>query len=328
MQKTLSSSKTKSKPTKHLNLLWVGFAFIIFAAVCLIVGAFVDKSLSQALAGKTYKPDRWNHSFGNYFSFIPGTLCSIFIAFLASAVILSQPYQFKARGGKIAYYIIAYGLLGFCVWYQCFDGGVREIYYALGHDHTFDINDDRMCILYTTLMCIGFMVPSSLIIIFKCKKYRSDMFKWAILGIMVVALAWLIMVLMKNNLSRIRYRFITDGTPINNPRQTFKPWYSLLWLQSEGAGFTFASFPSGHTMWATTLLLILPLLSLVFKHKTWLQIITISFIGMIMILTMFARIQAAYHYLSDTAASILLFGTTFTACYFVMYKFDWHKKHE
>jgi hypothetical protein len=58
MQKTLSSSKTKSKPTKHLNLLWVGFAFIIFAAVCLIVGAFVDKSLSQALAGKTYKPDR------------------------------------------------------------------------------------------------------------------------------------------------------------------------------------------------------------------------------------------------------------------------------
>jgi membrane-associated phospholipid phosphatase len=253
---------------------------------------------------------------------LPGTLCSFLVAFVMCAAILAQPWIFVHRFYKVTYYLVAYLLLGATVWYQCFDGGVREMYYSFTNNHDFNMNTDHFSLLYSFLMTAGFMGVSSLLIIFKFKQRHVQLFKWAIFAIIVISISWLIMVLMKNNLPRDRYLALFDSSN-NFHQELFKPWYSLLWNQSSGGGFLHASFPSGHTTWAVTLLLLVPLAATVFEIKKGWQIVIICLIAALTILTMYARISAGYHYLSDTAASLLLISSCITAGYAVFYKFNW-----
>jgi hypothetical protein len=172
----MKHSTKENQTVKSISVSRIGIYFILAAIILLIIGAFLDLQFSKIVAGTDNT--KWATSFGQYFSFLPGTLCSFLVAFVMCAVILCQPWVFVHRFYKITYYIVAYVLLGAAVWYQCFDGGVREMYYSFTNDHNFNMNTDHLSLLYSFLMAVGFMSTSSLIIIFKCKKHHIHLFKW------------------------------------------------------------------------------------------------------------------------------------------------------
>ncbi|WP_244516829.1 phosphatase PAP2 family protein [Alkalicoccus daliensis] len=85
-------------------------------------------------------------------------------------------------------------------------------------------------------------------------------------------------------------------------------------IEAFGVNFEMASysFPSGHTMRITLLMLVLTfllfkLVPLQTKSKNW----VLSIGGILILLVAFSRIYLNYHYISDAAASILLGGIFF-----------------
>jgi fumarate reductase subunit D len=68
------------------------------------------------------------------------------------------------------------------------------------------------------------------------------------------------------------------------------------------------------------LILLIPLLTITFDRKgTAQKIITPIFVAAIVILTMFARIQAADHYLSDTAMAVFIGAVCYGVGYIAIY---------
>jgi membrane-associated phospholipid phosphatase len=161
---------------------------------------------------------------------------------------------------------------------------------------------------------VSLMSCSSLLIKFKLKQFQNVLFKWCLFAFLTIAIQWLVISTCKSNLPRERFLHLVGN------ESKFKPWYSLIWNKSDGSGFNYSSFPSGHTNWAITLILFYPLIYLLAPKKQWLHIIVICFIGIMVMLTMFARIQAAYHYLSDTAMSVFIGTICSTSIYICFYK--------
>jgi membrane-associated phospholipid phosphatase len=59
-----------------------------------------------------------------------------------------------------------------------------------------------------------------------------------------------------------------------------------------------------------------------FNRKLPLQIISIIFVATIIVVTMFARIQSGYHYLSDTAMTVFIASICNIAVYLGVYKLN------
>lgn len=193
---------------------------------------------------------------------------------------------------------------------------IREFFYSFNLNTNMPSNKPTgdFGVLYAFAAAISLMVLSSLLIHFKLARYRGLLFKWALYALLTIGIQWLIIVTCKNNLPRERFLHI------NGDESKFKPWYSLIWNKSDGSGFSYSSFPSGHTNWAITLILLYPLVYSTAPKKQWLQIVTIGFIAVIVVLTMFARIQSAYHYLSDTAMSVFVGAICSSSIYLCFHK--------
>jgi membrane-associated phospholipid phosphatase len=161
------------------------------------------------------------------------------------------------------------------------------------------------------------MGASCFMIHYKLGQHKKTLFKWCLFAFLVIAIQWLIVTTCKSNLPRERFFHL------KNNEGNFRPWYSLIWNKSNGSGFAYSSFPSGHTNWAIALILLCPLVYVISPKKPWLTITTTIFVAIIVITTMFARIQAARHYLSDTAMSVFISATCSTSIYLLFYK--WNK---
>jgi hypothetical protein len=294
---------------------------LLFAITCLLIGAFLDLKISSFLAGASQEDWR-NHTFGNYFSFIPGLLCALLLMFVGPLLVLTQPHKFKSLHTRIIYLIIAYLLMGGAVSFCAYDGFIRELSYSFVNTPL-----QSWALSWNVLFAIGVstivMTITSLIIHFKIKDAnKHTWYKWAILVFVVLAIQWLIVFLLKQNIVRERYLWIMDPNGGKGDESLFKPWYSLIWNQSQGSGFNYASFPSGHVNWATTLIPIVLLPTIIFQRKLWAQICPICFIVIIIAVTMFARVQPGYHFLSDTSTTVFIASVCNLVIYLAIYRLN------
>jgi hypothetical protein len=80
---------------------------------------------------------------------------------------------------RTAYLLLAYLLVGALVWFQCYDGMIREIFYSFHLNKNLPSNKPTgdFGILYAFIVVVSLMSCSSLLIKFKLKQFQNVLFK-------------------------------------------------------------------------------------------------------------------------------------------------------
>ena len=131
-------------------------------------------------------------------------------------------------------------------------------------------------------------------------------FKWAVaVAIAVVAIGAAVFVV-KEIFSRARFLDVVDGAA------EFAPWYDF--VKVDGGD----SMPSGHTAYAATLFMLVPLCAINPRFEGKVNA-TAALAIAVTTVTAFARICDGHHYLSDVAVAMLIAVAVQTAVIFAMY---------
>lgn len=267
--------------------LLIAFALAI---VGIVVGSFVDLSLSQAIASK-------GNMFGVSVSSIGPTigfsgLCMVGGGLIAIA--LQKKYPVWAN---ILLWIGAVGCYGVSVYYA------GKEYFS---SHGFSGAAPVWVGYLIALLPLG----AAVFLGYKMFKNTDHPYAWIILAI-IAGVAFLALVpgvtILKEIMHRPRFRAVVDYPGIEfhawwEPCKDYKSLMAAYNLTSE----EFKSYPSGHTTEASILLIVMTFMPLLNKKLEKCQLY--CFIGSLAFvwLIAFARILAAAHFLSDVSTGMAL----------------------
>ncbi len=267
--------------------LLIAFALAI---VGIVVGSFVDLSLSQAIASR-----------GNMFGVTVSTLgptigfsglCIVGGGLLAIA--LQKKYPLWAN---ILFYVAAAGCYGVSVYYAG-----KEFF----NSHGFSGAAPVWVGYLIALLPLG----AAVFLGYKMFKNTDHPYAWIILAIMG-GVAFLALVpgvtILKEVMHRPRFRAVVDYPGIEfhawwEPCKDYKDLMAAYNLLSE----EFKSYPSGHTTEASILLIVMTFMPLLNKKLEKYQLYCFFGAYAFVWLIAFARILAAAHFLSDVSTGMAL----------------------
>lgn len=264
---------------------------IVFSCIAalILIASFFDLRISQAVYGT------------NLYSVAFEVVGEIPIQFLAlfSALLL---LRFRSRKSKTcsALLIAAYGTIAALFTFMI---GFSTINYI-------NENVARELPLWVSLLTaiVGFAFAALLVRSVPKERARETV-AFAVIAIVYVLLIIIAMNLVKGIWGRLRMREMLD------PVSEFTPWYEIHFRG--GFDNCYASFPSGHTMNAAGVILIV-LLPSVFLHleakKRLLHILSYVWVGVVG----FSRIVAGAHFTTDVLFGILLSYALFELTRFVI----------
>ncbi len=303
--------------------LWIikGSIFALLIAL-MIVGTFCDLSISKTLASV----DTGKYFSSNHFAnFLEGAgELPTFIMLGLAVGIFGYGFACKKENLKLAVLIVT-AVICFTVLSYGFIRSVES--FAEIYDFADKISwaGDELCcmLLALAIMAGGVLLGKKL-----GKERLLRLYYFALAVILVCAVGFIITQGLKMIASRPRFRAIH----LLGDYDLFAPWYKAnpftavpksfmaLGVAEEG----YSSFPSGHTSWASSLIMIayLPFFipNLSKKVKIWLLAAPMVYI----VVVAFSRILAGAHYLTDiTFSMIFTFILAEIAVWFFRYK---HKK--
>ncbi|MDR2654021.1 MAG: phosphatase PAP2 family protein [Mycoplasmataceae bacterium] len=286
------------KEIKTNKIYYLFFSFIAIACLLLLVGTFFDWQISEKIV--TFPQEK---SFGTLASFSAGPIYTIIVSTFCMNIIFFQPFSFKNKTKKALYYFFASLICLTIIWHEFDISLVSEIKY------TFFTNDEFLAkkwvlLLWSLLGVVVFVgCYVTVFLLLKNKGNKKNVWNYSLYALITLAILLAVIDTTKHNIQR--ERFFSIYLNHNNDKQYFKNWYSLFWDYSGTTSFAYQSFPSGHTNWACSLLVLIPLFYFQIKNKA-IKIIAISLVYLFILLIMFSRVQGGYHYVSDVAMSLLI----------------------
>ncbi len=147
------------------------------------------------------------------------------------------------------------------------------------------------------------------------KEFMFKLYKWALFALVVVLVSFVLSRILKYTFSRPRFR----NMPANGSYGSFTPWWKPNGFEISKNLFKSdnTSFPSGHTISASNILVFVVLFNIFPKLKKFKPIayfISFSFI----LLTAISRIVNLAHFLSDVTFAALL-GYAIFACFNIVF---------
>lgn len=295
----------EKSPIKFREIIIAG----LIGLTLLILGCVYDQQLTL----KVYDPINTN-AFGIIFSGIAELPICFALCFGGASLIKYRPTKVK-KVWTVFSIILGVLAIGFSLYY---------IYDTWMDFATFETtkNSKTLIQIFGILFSLLFDAAIFLFVFFKTEKFdKRNMF---IVGLFFIAFALTISLLStagKYMWSRPRPRYLFAINP-SDPMSGFKTIFELSPLAAL-ENSELKSFPSGHSVYATSAMFVLPLLTLISektKDNRKLQII-LFYIGLLWALvSMFSRIFAGAHFLSDVSAG---FGVTWLVGFisiFILFK--------
>lgn len=255
--------------------LWAWLTPILLAVIGIIVGSFLDLSISQSIANPT-----------SYFLESEILFFAYLLYPLSGVCLYKALFQQKKKALGIF-------VLVFCVLWGTYKGE-QPLHYGFGNN-----SGTILPTLYSILISGAIMACATLLFL-KLVKDDADpsyLFRLAFLFLFTSLFALTFGGYFKDLASRPRYRYLLA----NGIR--YRPWWEFVPYTDSVDGLK--SFPSGHMIMASFALM-LPLFHPVWK-KSLKHGALISFIGGMLYLLFvgFTRIYAGAHFLSDVCFGIL-----------------------
>lgn len=277
--------------------------FLAFAGLCVIgilVGSFVDLSLSKAIASTENGLGAFVETFGETLGFAPFGIAA---AMLFLALWKKEALWMKILGwvALIAVLLVGTYFLGDFVVGKT--GGVKSdgsLYFG------FRIENKILAFGYGFLMTAIFAAITFFIV---DQNKEEELLRVGLALLAAMALQWLLLHFLKRVGGRPRFRFLylLDSNPgvWEGTHYEFLNWWQFTWYKNPGNDY-FKSWPSGHSATAGVALLfgLLPhVLKKNFKYDTY---ILFGFGALYGFFVAFSRILAGAHYLSDVSMGLLI----------------------
>ena len=290
--------------------LWPFICFLLVLVGLLIVGSFFDLNISQTI----FKRGNGFGIFVSSIAIMPAMLGGI----MASGIMISFVFRNKE---KDRINVIKKILL--CCYAICMLIG---FWYYIGHQIS-GVNGYNMgSEIYGALIASPFAL-SSLYFGFRVGKKRNNkklLFISIMYGILLLITALGITTFLKTIMSRPRYRALTDeatGLTIDDFCSWWQPFKYHEGLNILSDSEEFKSFPSGHTTGATSSILFVLYLSLLFPKLGNKRMILFIIGCLWTFLVAFSRILVGAHFLSDT-----MFAAIYTTIFILIFNIFIEKK--
>lgn len=294
----------EKSPIKYREIIIVGLVGLIL----LILGFVFDFNLTS----NVYDPVNTNLLGVILAGFSELPVCFA-LAFSGSILIIHRPKEAK-KALQILSIVVGVIAIGFSLYYT-YDTWQEYTTFAMnaGKDTVFKITGIIFSLLFNAIVV--------LFVLFFTKKFdKRNMLYLAIFFLIFVAAVSIVTTGAKYLWSRPRprYIFVQDGDPLSLFKNAWElnPFYAFKEKECK-------SFPSGHSAYATIGMFVFPLLTLLSektKEDRKLQII-LFYVGFLWaLITMFSRILAGAHFLSDVAAGFLFTSLLGFISLFVLFK--------
>lgn len=249
------------------KLMYVSIGAVLFVAM--IFASFFDLQISQSL----YNPDSL---FGQFFAYIGELPMYLLIPISLSIIAV---FLYKKRTKKNVAFACVFALFSLATFWLCVS---KFLDFALPLP--------IQILVAIVLFCASW---------FLFLRFEVDtlgrLYRWAILALIVCLLSLVITQIIKNLWGRIRFRDLTSAGSFDD----FTPWYLPVGITGN------KSFPSGHSVAVTMIVLILPLLESFGVQKR-----TEVIVGIIVTITIVAvttsRIVVGAHFLSDVTMGVIV----------------------
>ncbi len=294
----------EKSPIKYREIIIVGLVGLIL----LILGFVFDFNLTN----NVYDPVNTNMLGVILAGFSELPVCFA-LAFAGSILIIHHPKDVK-KALQILSIVVGVIAIGFSLYYT---------YDTWQEYTTFMMNADKDTVFKITgiIFSLLFNAIVVLFVLFFTKKFdKRNMLYLAIFFLIFVAAVSIVTTGAKYLWSRPRprYIFVQDEDPLSLFKNAWElnPFYAFKEKECK-------SFPSGHSAYATIGMFVFPLLTLMSektKEDRKLQII-LFYVGFLWaLITMFSRILAGAHFLSDVAAGFLFTWLLGFISLFVLFK--------
>jgi membrane-associated phospholipid phosphatase len=273
----------------------LGMPIVIFYIICalliigIIIGSIWDFQISEALSNKT--------TIGDYFQKYGNTISNCM--YPIAGICLFKGLRKKGKTFNMLAWIVLLSSIFFAIICDITISGkyLREVYgYVAG---------DSSAFIKIVLCLLTWVLKSSLIAFIAYKIIDDDnankliavgsiIFATGVLSIQVNE--WL-----KDVGSRPRFKYLIT---LDDPISEFRNWWQIMpYISAEN---TFKSWPSGHMTYAT-IMLCLPMLASVLKcKKTWLKYVLFIFAISWVIIFGYNRIHMNAHFLTDVCFAVLI----------------------
>lgn len=294
----------EKSPIKYREIIIVGLVGLIL----LILGFIFDFNLTS----NVYDPVNTNMLGVILAGFSELPVCFA-LAFAGSILIIHRPRGVK-KALQILSIVVGVIAIGFSLYYT-YDTWQEYTTFAMnaGKDTVFKITGIIFSLLFNAIVV--------LFVIFFTKKFdKRNMLYLAIFFLIFVVAVSIVTTGAKYLWSRPRPRYIFkqegDALSLFKNAWELNPFYAFKEKECK-------SFPSGHSAYATIGMFVFPLLTLMSektKEDRKLQII-LFYVGFLWaLITMFSRILAGAHFLSDVAAGFLFAYLLGFISLFVLFK--------
>ena len=264
------------------------------AVLGIILGSFLDLSISKAIASST-------NGFGLTVSAIGPTIGFAGVAVMGGgfvALALKGKYHIVL---KILFYVLAAACLGVAIYYPAGEYfGVNGFYGAAPEWVGYLI----VIIPEAAAMVGGYFLFKD------CKNEKMWIIFCIIVALLLIALLGVIPTI-KDNMHRPRYRFISkEGVDVafHNWWEPFKEYKEYIASHPNEPHDNFKSYPSGHTAEASILFVVVTFFPMANEKMNKYQMPVFYGACGLVLLVAFSRILAAAHFLSDVSwgAAIIL----------------------